>query len=383
LIVCSKGGIVLPENKIECGGSSGSCCGGYASPAEEAYLKDESGAGWVTGRKPTPTGEALQVSTNLSSEDVFGTWKARWGLNRHNYRISPGIYCVGEPTDKSPVLVTANYKMTFDSLRKELAGVDAWVLVLDTKGINVWCAAGKGTFGTGEIIKRLESTGLSRIVSHRTLILPQLGAPGVAAHEVSKKSGFRVVYGPVRAGDIKAFIGAGMKATKDMRTVEFTLADRVTLIPIELVLVILPFIIAMAILAALNLVGIRLLSSPAGIIPYLGALLAGCVVTPALLPWVPGRSFAFKGWLLGFLWALIVDAYYLLAASSPISWSMALFYLLVLPPVSSYLALNFTGASTYTSFSGVKKEIKSWLPVLTGSAATGATMFVLGLFLNF
>jgi hypothetical protein len=378
-----KGGIILPEKKIACNCSSGSCCSGYVKPDEEDHLGDESKAGWVSGRKSTPAGEVLQASTNLKREDVLGSWKARWGVNRYNYKINPGIYCVGEPTDKSPVLVTANYKLTFDSLRKELAGIDTWILVLDTKGINVWCAAGKGTFGTGEIIKRIERTGLSRIVSHRTLILPQLGAPGVAAHEVLKMSGFRVVYGPIRAGDIKSFIAAGMKATKEMRTVKFPLPDRVILIPIELVMVIRPFAVAIAALAALNLAGIRLLSSPGAVIPYLGAVLAGCVFTPALLPWVPGRAFALKGWLLGFLWALIVDAYYLSGTSSPIGASMALFYLLVLPPVSSYLALNFTGASTYTSLSGVKKEIKSWLPVLIGSAATGIAMFVLGLFFKF
>ena len=61
---------------------------------------------------------------------------------------------VGAPDADSPVLVTANYKMTVDLLRRELAGLNAWLLVLDTRGINVWCAAGKGTFGTGEVIRR-------------------------------------------------------------------------------------------------------------------------------------------------------------------------------------------------------------------------------------
>ncbi|MFX4262762.1 mercury methylation corrinoid protein HgcA [Pelotomaculum propionicicum] len=375
--------MVLPEKKIECGCRPDACCGGYSSASEDDNFIDESGAGWVTGRKKTPAGDIPRVSTSLTSEDIIGSWKARWGTNRHNYKIKPGVYCVGEPTDRSPVLVTANYKLTFDALRKELADLDAWIMVLDTKGINVWCAAGKGTFGTGEIIRRIETTGLARIVSHRTLVLPQLGAPGVAAHEVLKKSGFRVVYGPVRAADIKEFISAGMKATKNMRSVEFTFADRITLIPIELVQVILPFAILVAVLAALNLAGIRLLSSPGGIIPYLGAVLAGCVVTPALLPWIPGRAFALKGWLTGFLWALIVDAYCFWSAPPSFSVSLGLFFLFCLPAISSYLALNFTGASTYTSLSGVKKEIKTWLPVLIGSAGTGAAMIIIGLFFKF
>ena len=88
-----------------------------------------------------------------------------------------------------------------DELRPVAIGIgrtDAWILVLDTNGVNVWCAAGKGTFGTDELIRRIEATGLPEIVSHNRVIVPQLGGPGVAAHEVRKRSGFRVVYGPVR-----------------------------------------------------------------------------------------------------------------------------------------------------------------------------------------
>jgi hypothetical protein len=79
---------------------------------------------------------------------------------------------------------------------------------------------------------------------------------------------------------------------------------------------------------------------------------------PALLPWIPGRAFAWKGWLLGFICALLVDTYYTWHVARPIGWSLALFYLLILPPISSYLAMNFTGSSTYTSLSGVKKEMR-------------------------
>jgi len=66
---------------------------------------------------------------------------------RMSYAISPGLYAVGNPTKESDVFVSANYKLSFDVLRRELKGFNAWILVLDTKGINVWCAAGKGTFG--------------------------------------------------------------------------------------------------------------------------------------------------------------------------------------------------------------------------------------------
>ena len=93
------------------------------------------------------------------------------------HRRDPGLYLIGDPTPDSPVIVTANYTLSVDAVRAALAGIDCYLLVLDTKGINVWCAAGKGTFGTAELVRRIARTGLSEIVRHRTLILPQSWGP--------------------------------------------------------------------------------------------------------------------------------------------------------------------------------------------------------------
>ncbi|MDR2711992.1 MAG: acetyl-CoA synthase subunit gamma, partial [Clostridiales bacterium] len=259
----------MSENSCCC--SSGDCCGAPAI--------------WA-------------VSPRLSAKDVFGGWKVRWGIGRMAYMIEPGLYAVGTPNEISPVLVSANYKLTFDSLRKELPGLDCWLLILDTKGVNVWCAAGKGTFGTDELIKRLAETGLAETVSHKTLILPQLGASGVNANEIKRQTGFSVVYGPVRARDIKAFLEAGNKATEEMRTVKFTLLDRLILTPVELVPAAQKSLYVFGVFFLLNL----FLPKPFGLfdfIAYAGAVLLGTVITPVLLPFIPGRAFSFKGGLLG------------------------------------------------------------------------------------
>ncbi len=176
-----------------------------------------------------------KVSTSLHRRDYWGTVKARWGVGRMSYRVDPGVYALGEPDDRSPVVVTANYKMSFDRLRAALPGRPMWLLVLDTSGINVWCAAGKGTFGTEELVNRIASSGLHQLVTHRTVILPQLGAPGVAAHLVKKLTGFRVVYGPIRARDLPAFLDSGFKATAEMRRKTFSIGERLALVPVELV----------------------------------------------------------------------------------------------------------------------------------------------------
>ena len=106
----------------------------------------------------------------------------------------------------APVRVSANYTLSFDALHTSLKGIDAHILVPDTDGVNVWCAAGKGTFGTDEIVRRVEKTGLDEVVAHRILILPQLGAPGVSAHQVTKRTVFRVEFGPVRASDLPEYL---------------------------------------------------------------------------------------------------------------------------------------------------------------------------------
>ncbi|MFZ3102450.1 MAG: mercury methylation corrinoid protein HgcA [Desulfitobacteriaceae bacterium] len=317
----------------------------------------------------------MPTSTQLTFRDLVGSWKARWGINRMNYKVEPGLYSVGKPDSNSPVMVTANYKMSFDVLRKALKGLDGWILVLDTKGINVWCAAGKGTFGTKELLNRIAIVQLSKVVSHRTVILPQLGAPGISAHEVLKFSGFQVLYGPVKAKDVKEFINLGMKATAEMRTVRFSAYDRLVLTPVELVSTFKVSLMIFGLLFLLNLLGV----GPFGLLDfyaYTGALIAGCVLTPVLLPWIPGRAFAWKGWLVGLIWALIVNLLNGWPEAPQYSLLKALGYLLVLPSVAAFYAMNFTGASTFTSFSGVLKEMKIAIPMIIISIFSGIVLLL-------
>ncbi len=324
----------------------------------------------------------IKTTTELTFKDIRGSWKARWGINRMNFKVEPGLYSVGNPKETSPVLVTANYKMSFDRLRKELKGIAAWILVLDTKGINVWCAAGKGTFGTQELVNRIAIVQLEKVVSHRTVILPQLGAPGISAHEVSKSSGFTVIYGPVQAKDIKEFIDSGKKATAGMRTVQFNAYDRLVLTPVELVNTSKVSLMIFGVLFLLNIFGVGSFGF-VDFYAYMGAVLVGCVLTPVLLPWIPGRAFAWKGWLMGFIWAVMVNGLNGWTAVPQYSVLKALGYLLILPSVSAFYAMNFTGCSTFTSFSGVLKEMRIAVPAIVISIILGICLILINSFINF
>jgi acetyl-CoA decarbonylase/synthase complex subunit gamma len=300
-----------------------------------------------------------------------------------HYTIDPGLYALGNPDERSAVLVTANYKMSFDKLRSELPNRNLWILVLDTKGINVWCASGKGTFGTDELVGRIETSGLSKVVSHRELILPQLSGPGVAAHHVKKLSGFRVIYGPIRAKDLPAFLDNGLEAPPDMRLKTFTISERIALIPLELVQALRAGVIIILILFLVSVLG-RLGGGWANALSHglfsavaiLTAILTGAVLTPVLLPWLPGRAFSLKGLTLGLLAAVIltvvcgVDWVTTTGRLEVIAW------LLLIPALSAYLAMNFTGASTCTSLSGVKKEMRWALPLQIGAGIIGLILWI-------
>ena len=345
----------------------------YAEVLITPYNKQDK---WVTGAIYTSQGSVPVISTDISFKDTLGVWKARCGIGRLSYRINPGLYAVGQPDHRSPVLVSANYKLTFDVLRKELSGLNCWILALDTKGINVWCAAGKGTFGTDELVSRISTMGLSEIVSHKTLVLPQLGAPGVSAHEVTRRTGFSVVYGPVRACDIKSFLDSGFKATQEMRTVKFTMWDRLVLTPVELAATVKYSLMVFGVFFIINLFAAR----PFGLadfIAYAGAVATGTVVAPALLPIIPGRAFAWKGWLPGLCWTAGFLWFSGWFVSGPLL--LALGYLLLLPSLAAFLAMNFTGSSTYTSFSGVIREMKIAVPLILLSSVAGIVLVLMGI----
>ncbi len=298
----------------------------------------------------------------------------RWGFGRMRYAIAPGLYAIGSPADDSPVLVTANYKMTFDILRRDMHGHDAWILVVDTRGINVWCAAGKGTFGTDEIVRQVKRTQLQSLVKHRTLILPQLGAPGVAAHEVIKASGFKVLYGPVRSRELPEFIKDGNKASPQMRRVTFGLVDRLVLTPVELVNMwrqLLYSALALFILGGIG-PGIYSLSAAwsrggAGLLTGLLGLLTGAVLTPVLLPWIPGRAFAMKGAITG----VIIGFSTAIVFADALEWLNTLALVIATATISSWCAMHFTGSSTFTSPSGVEKEMRQAIPAQASALLVG------------
>ncbi|MCX5875199.1 MAG: mercury methylation corrinoid protein HgcA [Deltaproteobacteria bacterium] len=338
----------------------------------------------MIGKIETPVGPVPQVATVLAGRDRWGALRVRLGLGRMQYTVEPGLYAVGTPQEDSPILVTANYKLSFDHLRAALTGQDAWVLVLDTNGINVWCAAGKGTFGTAALCAQVGASRLVQLVRHRRLVVPQLGASGIAAHAVKQQSGFAVVYGPVLARHLPEFLVCGMQATPAMRRKTFSLPERAVLVPVELVIA-----CKWALPLSAVLCGASGLFGPASFWENVRAhgggwtmaglwsgVVAGTVLTPLLLPVLPGRAFSLKGGAAGLMAALAFIAVFFSRSGTSDNGLAGLAWLLLIPAIASFLGLEFTGASTYTSLSGVKKEMRLAVPLQVVAALCGLLLLV-------
>ena len=325
-----------------------------------------------------------QVAATASIRDFWGTIGARTGIIRRNYKVAPGLYAAGSPGPQSPVLVTANYNLSFDALRLSLAGIDAWLLVVDTRGINVWCAAGKGSFSTAEVLHSVHHSRLKEVVSHRQLILPQLAATGVAAQDVRKGCGFAVRFGPVRAADLPAFLHNSMQCDESMREVTFSLRERAVLIPVELFLLAKPLLAAFVLVLILSGIGPTIFSPATALNRGLILLAAtglgivgGAVLAPLLLPWLPGRQFWCKGLVSGVPCAL--SAWLLFAPRIGLAEQLAL--VLWVETVSSYLAMNFTGSTPFTSPSGVEFEMRRGLPAQLAAACLTLALWLTGPFI--
>ncbi|GAB4300230.1 MAG: mercury methylation corrinoid protein HgcA [Desulfuromonadia bacterium] len=289
-----------------------------------------------------------------------------------SYAVPAGLYGVGDPGPDSPVIVTCNYKMTWDRVRRSLHGRNVWILVLQTFGVNVWCAAGKGTFGTAELVKRIQFTGLASVVSHRRLVLPILGAVGVSAHRVTKQSGFSVDYATIRADDIPQWLDNGMVTTLSMRRLTFSFWERGALVPVELIQGVKQ--ISWAVVPTALTLGNTVSPQAAAVTTagLVGGMICGTVVGPLLLPWLPFRYFSAKGAFLGGIWTLLL--WWLTGRG----WRMTEWVGLssVISAVSGYYLFAFTGCTPFTSRTGVKREMRCAIPLMGVGVGVGVLAMV-------
>jgi NAD-dependent dihydropyrimidine dehydrogenase PreA subunit len=141
--------------------------------------------------------------------------------------VRTGVRVVGRPHADSPVFLTGNYDLTVRRVLRALRGLDAYLVVANSRGVNVWCASSGGHLTTHQAITALKVAGLEKLVGHREVIFPQLAATGVEGKEVRRRTGWIVRFGPADAKDIPAYLAAGKEKAEAMRRVGFSWRERI------------------------------------------------------------------------------------------------------------------------------------------------------------
>ncbi len=160
-----------------------------------------------------------------------------------------GLVRIGKPGRGSPVLVTCNFTLTVRRMKDTLRGHDAWLLVANSKGINVWCAAGGGHLTHHDIISVIRTSHIESEVDHREVILPQLAATGVERRRITETTGFSTRWGPARLEDLPAFLDRGARVHKRERFMRFPLWERLEMASmwgVTMLIIALPIVAALA-----------------------------------------------------------------------------------------------------------------------------------------
>jgi NAD-dependent dihydropyrimidine dehydrogenase PreA subunit len=256
-----------------------------------------------------------------------------------------GLQVLGHPDRSSPVFLTGNFGLTVLRVKRALAGIDGYLLVANSRGVNVWCAATGGLLTDHDVVSVLKTSGVEALVDHRHVILPQLAATGIEGPMIRAKTGWKVVWGPVSADAIPRFLGQGMKATREMRSVRFPWRDR------------LEMAIAWAFPISLLACLVALLW-PGGALPLVGLVwgvslllfLAFPLYERHLRPRTPRVGFVFFDFghagVLLLLWAAFVAVLLGAAAlAGGLSWTFALHWGLASLVVLLILGLDLTGST--------------------------------------
>ena len=147
-------------------------------------------------------------------------------FRHYNFPCALGLRKLGNPNEDSPVFLSGNYTLTVYRLERVLRGLDCFLLVANSRGSNVWCAAGMNEYSEHDVIDAVNVADLGAIVKHRRLIAPPYAAPGVNAHAVREETGFRIIWGPTHLNDLRRYVANGFRRTDDMARVQFGFQDR-------------------------------------------------------------------------------------------------------------------------------------------------------------
>lgn len=314
-------------------------------------------ARYSPANKQWPQDSKEPLPFHIAPIDYLKAFVCWFDAFKRTYTVEPGLYYTGDHYDSSsPILVTSNYHLSVFLVARRARSFNARLLVVDTDGINVWCAAGKGRFSNQEIFKQLNRYDRNLLTDSKkiSLILPKVGLSGVNLAELRKQR-IRPVIGPLYARDIPLYLAEPPFKDRKKDRINFGLQMRIFTVLPSLVQT---FTYSLAIALVLFLIEVFFgLKVPMGLIFI---TLAAGLMYPLLFPFIPGERFAVKGLWLG---AVIGLGLVIAMISGIITSSQLLMGLPFAIGISMFLGLSYTGESAVSNYSRVRREIARFLPI--------------------
>jgi acetyl-CoA decarbonylase/synthase complex subunit gamma len=120
--------------------------------------------------------------------------------------VEPGLRIIGQPNEKSPVLITTNFALTYYTVESDIESgkISCYLLVLDTGGLSVQSSVAGGQFTAAGVRDLILSSGVESKVKHKKLIIPGLAAR--LRGDIEDLTKWEVMVGPMDSSEIKSFL---------------------------------------------------------------------------------------------------------------------------------------------------------------------------------
>lgn len=275
--------------------------------------------------------------------------------------IKPGLYVVGNPTKDSKLLVTANYYWTVNDVYNSLIKqkFDCYLLIIDSNGINVWCAAGGGHFTHTQIIDALRLFDVEEFINHKNLVLPQLAATGVDQKEL-KKFEWKPKFGTTYIEDVSSIKEENSdRKLSDLRKIKFDLRFR-TQMGLQhtffvLLVLFLPLICLTWILSLFGDSGFSFMFNASFQLTIIAIIISMifALIYPAF-NFI--NSFLWKGIVVGILVDILL-LYYLSVYNNSLNFATSLFWLSLVFLICIFICIDFAGHTPYSNHLAVESDL--------------------------
>ncbi len=151
------------------------------------------------------------VLSDFQGETLFPLLLERLNIYADPQRpmvTEPKVYEIGTITDKSPLLVTSNFALTYFIVSGEIEAsrVGAYLLVVETEGLSVLTAWAAGKFAGDLVGIALKKSGIAEKMKNRRVVIPGLTAIISGDLEEELGSDWEVIIGPREASHIVPFL---------------------------------------------------------------------------------------------------------------------------------------------------------------------------------